>query len=58
MCRWRSCSGECPECIKKMVGKLDALEDALKKREADIAALKNAHDNAEARAPAVCAFAC
>ncbi len=45
-------SNECPDCIKEMVVKLDALEDALKQREADIKALKDAHDDANAHAEA------
>jgi uncharacterized protein YecA (UPF0149 family) len=42
-------SHECPHCIKEMVGKLDALEDELKQRAADIKALKDAHDDSKAR---------
>jgi uncharacterized protein YecA (UPF0149 family) len=42
-------SHECPDCIKEMVGKLDALEDELKQRAADIKALKDAHDGSKAR---------
>ena len=42
-------SHECPDCIKEMVGKLDALEDELKQRAADIKALKHAHDDSKAR---------
>jgi hypothetical protein len=41
-------SSDCPDCIKELVSKLDSLEDGLKKREADIEALKNAHDADEA----------
>ncbi len=33
-----------------MVGKLDALEDVLKKREADIKAIEDANDDEQARA--------
>ena len=32
-----------------MVGKLDALEDVLKKREADIKAIEDANDDEQAR---------
>jgi len=41
-------SHECPECIKAMVDRLDKVEDELKRREDDIAVLKQAGDKAEA----------